>query len=351
MKRFLLMVAALLALVFFVAWMAGVLTDRVAPGIKPLPAPETEDHFLVELQPIEHTESIPASVEARDATLVASRLLARVTTLSVRPGDQVAAGDVLATLEQQDLSARLKQAEENFNSIAARHEEARLALGRARNLRQRSLIAQAELDASEADAATLAGRLAAARQAVREAEAALSWATITAPIAGRVVERLVEPGDVVNPGQPLLALYNPSTLRVQAWVRETLAVKLIQGQTLRVAIPSLDAVLEAAIEEIVPTADPGSRSFRVRLLIPVLDRLVPGMYARVEVPAGAGRVVRIPESYVRQVGQLDLVWVQGESGPERRFIRVGGAENGQVEVISGLAPGERLVRPGRGSGG
>ncbi len=347
MKRLLLTVAALLGLVVFVAWMAGMLTPRVAPGVDPLPEPSEGERVSVEAVPVRHLETIPASVEARDTTLVASRLLARVNTLKVRPGDTVEAGALLATLEQGDLAARAKQAQESLKSVIARFDEAKLALERAESLRERQLIAQADLDGARANFAALTAQQAAAEQAVTEAETALSWSTITAPIAGRVVERLVEPGDTVNPGQPLLSLYNPSTLRVEAWVREALAVNLQPGQSLSVTIPTLGVTAEAAIEEIVPAADPGSRSFKVRLLMPVMDRLVPGMYAQVAVPAGEGISLRIPEQYVRRVGQLDLVWVDSPAGPERRFIRTGSVVDGFVEVVSGLEAGERLLKPGR----
>lgn len=346
MKRLLMTVAALLVLVVMVAWMAGLLTPRVAPSVDPLPAPEASVRATVQAVAVRHLESVPASVEARDTTLVASRLLARVRALSVRPGDTVQQGQVLAKLEASDLMARLKQAEENLNSVAARANEAALALDRAENLRQRQLIAQADLDAARATMTALAAQRSAAEQSVQEAQTALSWSEIVAPIAGRVVERMVEPGDTVNPGQPLVSLYNPSTLRVEAWVREALAVSLAPGQVLSVSVPTLNASTDASIEEIVPAADPGSRSFKIRLLMPLIDGLVPGMYARVSVPAGEGLSLRIPADFVRRVGQLDLVWVEGKAGPERRFIRVGKQVDGKVEVISGLSEGEVLLQPG-----
>ncbi len=346
MKRMLMTVTALLGLIVMVAWMAGLLTPRVAPGLDPLPEPEPSVTVTVKAVAYQQLESVPASVEARETTLVASRLLARVNTLSVRAGDLVEQGQVLAQLEASDLLARLKQAEEALNSISARVDEAALALDRAENLRQRQLIAQADLDTARANAAALEAQRRAAEQGIQEAKTALSWSTIVAPIAGRVVERMVEPGDTVNPGQPLVSLYNPSTLRVEAWVRETLAVGLAPGQMLSVSVPTLNATTDANIEEIVPAADPGSRSFKVRLLMPVIDGLMPGMYARLSVPAGEGTSLRIPVNYVRRVGQLELVWVRGDTGAERRFIRTGSIVGDNVEVVSGLRADEVLLQPG-----
>ena len=136
-------------------------------------------------------------------------------------------------------------------------------------------------------------------------------------------------------------------LRVEAQVREQLALGLTVGQRVGVEIPSLDKVVDAVIEERVPAADPGSRSFLVKAGVAFDADMLPGMYARLLLPAGQEGQLLIPADRVVHVGQLDMVWVYHEGQRHRRFVRVGRVlEDSQVEVLSGLAEGE-LVLPVR----
>jgi len=142
----------------------------------------------------------------------------------------------------------------------------------------------------------------------------------------------------------LLALYNPLSLRVEAQVREEVALGLEVGQALQVELPSLQKVVDAVIEERVPAADPGSRSFLVKAGVAFDTSLLPGMYARLLIPVGAGTQLLIPVDRVVHVGQLDLVWVFEDGQSYRRFVRIGQVnENGQVEILAGLSEGEWVL--------
>jgi membrane fusion protein (multidrug efflux system) len=129
-------------------------------------------------------------------------------------------------------------------------------------------------------------------------------------------------------------------------VRESLALTLEEGQSLAVEIPALGRRVEARIEEIVPAADPGSRAFRIKAILPGEPGLLPGMYARLQVPAGERDLLLIPEERVARVGQLNVVWVRGPAGPSRRFVRLGeSVGDGQVVVSAGLTAGDALLPP------
>lgn len=345
-RKLLLPLAALAMLLLVIAWMAGLFNDRIAPGIEPRAARDADDVVVATYELEAVTEAVPASVQALEHTIVSSRLLARVSRLLVRPGDVVDAGALLVALEDDDLKAQARQAREAVNSVQARLDEASRNLQRATSMHERGLIADTDLDAAIATARALEADLQRARRRVEESEAALSYAQVRAPIGGRVVERFVEPGDTVSPGQRMLSLYNPVSLRVEAWVRESLALSLTEGDSLAVEVPALERDLEGAIEEIVPAADPGARAFMIRVRLPPADSLLPGMYARLSIPAGSVERLLVPLARIRSVGQLDVLWVPGESGPERRFVRLGAPrDDGSVEVVAGLASGERVLLP------
>lgn len=343
-KRWLLPTAAIAVLLVMVAWMAGSFDNKVQPGQQSLPPPLAADTVPVTEQTVPLFEAVPASVEPKQATLIASRLLARIVKVNVRAGDRVQEGDLLVELEQGDLQSRVSQAQANVQSASARLTEARQALKRARDLGQRGLLAQADLDRSQANHDSLAAGLASAEQALNEAQAALSYARVRAPIAGRIVDRFAEPGDTAQPGMTLLSLYNPDYLRVEANVREGLALKLHLGDQLAVTIPALQSQRQAIIEELVPAGNPGSRSFLVKCRLDQGSGLLPGMYARLQVPAGEAQALLIPADRVAQLGQLDLAWVATDRGVERRFIRLGKHfANDWVEVLSGLSAGEQVL--------
>lgn len=344
LTRWLMPLLAILLLLLMVAWMAGIFDDVIEPGLESQAVTSTEDGVPVEEQTVELFEAVPASVEAKQATLISSRLLARIVKINVRAGDLVEEGQLLVELEQSDLQSRVSQAKANVQSVNARLTEAQQALKRAKTLRERGILAQADLDKAQANHDSLVAGLDNAQQGLEEAQTALGYALVRAPIKGRIVDRFAEPGDTVQPGMKLLSLYNPNSLRVEANVREALALSLKLGQKLNVTIPALNKELMAVIEELVPAGNPGSRSFLVKCRLEEGFDLLPGMYARLQVPAGEADILLVPAERVAKVGQLDLVWVAGQQGVERRYVRLGKAyPQGKVEVLSGLVSGEQVL--------
>lgn len=345
MKKILLPVIAIAVLLLMIAAMAGYFADKIEPGVNDAVVVDTSAAVAVVATTAPFSEPVPASVEAKEATIISSRLLARITAIKVRAGDYVEEGQLLLELEKSDLIARAKQARDQVRSVEARLTEAQQNLKRAEELHQRGLIAVAARDKARADAASLAADLSSAQQALEEAETAVGYSEIRSPIAGRVVDRFAEPGDTATPGTNLLSLYNPFSLWVEARVREQLALSLSMGDQLQVEVPALEKTYTAKIEEIVPAADPGSRSFLIKAILPSGKQLLPGMYARLKVPAGDRTRLLIPADRVAQVGQLDVVWVAEQGRVLRRFVRLGRpAGAGQVEVLAGLAEGD-LVMP------
>jgi len=344
-RKWLLPLIAILALLLIIAWMAGSFHDKVEPGVLPVGSETSPpgDAFTVQEIEVTTTEPVPATIGARQATTISSRIIARITRILVRAGDTVSQGQLLLELERSDLESRLSQSKQRVLATNARLTEARLSLERAQNLQKQGLVAKAVLDEARANHDSLLAELESAQRAAEEAEVAISYTEIRSPIDGRVVDRFAEPGDTASPGERLLTLYNPLSLRVEAPVQESLALSLRLGQELQVEIPVFERTLKAQIEELVPAADPGSRSVLVKARIDFQEDLMPGMYARLLVPANVEKLLLIPPGLVSDYGQLDLVWVYRDGRSERRFVRLGrqfGAD--RVEVISGLEAGEIL---------
>ncbi|MFL0801354.1 MAG: efflux RND transporter periplasmic adaptor subunit [Agarilytica sp.] len=339
-------------LLLMVAWMAGAFREKIAPGAI-LPQ-EPVQVGAVPVKQVERViiESVPATIQAKQATIISSRLLSRVTKVHVRAGDSVSKNQDLVELEQKDLSTRVAQSKARVNAVDARLKEAEQALTRAKELTKTGVMPKAQLDKAQANRDSTEAELEAAKQAQSEAETTFEFANIRAPIDGKITDRYAEPGDTVQPGSQLLSLYNPLSLRAEANIRESIALSMKIGQKLSVEIPAIDKTLNAEIEEIVPAGNSGSRSFLVKFRLAAQEGLLPGMYARAEIPSGKESVLVIPKHLIANVGQLDIVWAQNTSGAiEKIFIQTGKAlPDGLIEVISGLNEGDLIFPVGKTTG-
>jgi len=340
--------AGITVVVAAIVWLSGGFGQRVPPGvtaIEEIARPVDAREAAVELSVGPLAEWASGALASAQQTVVASRILARIEDLRVRAGDRVVAGDVLVVLESEDLKARMTQAHDALQAARARLDLAQSEKTRYEQLYQKGVATRQRLDQTSADlreAQANANRL---EQSLSEAQTELSYTEIRAPVSGLVIDRLAEPGEVASAGRPLLRIYDPSTLRVEVPVRESLAVRLRVGDALSVEVPSLSEKLEGRIEEIVPFAEPGARTLLVKVWLPQDPRLYAGLFARVAIPVGTRARLLVPEAAIEKVGQLDFVTVIDDAKRlERRLVTLGEyRESGRIEVLSGLAEGERVI--------
>jgi RND family efflux transporter MFP subunit len=335
-----------------VLWLSGGCEERVAPGEAALPAADAVSggRVAVVVERIEPSFTWAAGeVASARHTAVSARVVARIEEVRVRAGSAVVEGDVLVVLDARDLAARAGEAEEALRSGRAQLELARTEYARASSLLEQGVGTRQRVDQTRAVRDAADARVQGLQQALEEARTALSFAQIRAPAGGRVIDRFAEPGDTAMPGRPLLRIYDPTLLRVEVPVRESLAVHLNVGQGLRVEIPALDKNVEGNIDEIVPFAERGARTLLVKVgLEHATERLFAGMFARVGIPAGERRRLLVPEAAVERVGQLEFVHVARDGEAlERRMVTTGETVGaGEIEVLSGLAAGEHVWVPG-----
>jgi RND family efflux transporter MFP subunit len=352
-QKILIPVTALIILLLMVAWLAGSFNDKVAPALNEFASNKSSaatidqsNSYTIKATKETIFEPVSASLKAKQATIISSRTLARIEQINTRAGQLVKKGDLLIQLEKNDLQAQVLQAQQNVNAMQAQDKEAKQNLDRAVELFKTKLISTFELDKNSANYQTIKAELIAAKQALSQAQTTLSYATLIAPINGRIIDRFAEPGDTAQPGVKLLTLYNPFSLRVEAQVREQLALTLTNGQEIEVELPSVNKKILGEVEEIVPAANTGSRSFLIKVRISYHKDLLPGMYARMLIPAGKKTKLTIPKNKVSHVGQLDLVWVIVDGEIQRRLVRLGKEnDNNMLTVLSGLIPGDKVIKP------
>lgn len=340
-------VIGLALLLLIIAWLGGLFTEKIEPGrlqqsVAELDKQETDVvHEVIK----DYMEESVGTLKAASRTEISARILARIEKVLVTAGDIVSADDVVIELDREELISRLKQAEQASMSADATLAQAKIDLDREQQLRDRDVGVQSSLDAARSRYNIAMAEAARAKEAVESARIVMTYATIRAPRAGRVVDRLAEPGDTAQPGRPLLVVYDANSLRLEAAVMESLAIKLKPGQQLTARIDAIDREVVATIDEIVPQSHAPSRSFLVKAIVPRTEELYEGMFGRLLIPAGQRRHLCLNADAIQEIGQLQFVdIVRSDNRAERRLIRTGQfGIPGRVEVLSGLSAGERVI--------
>jgi RND family efflux transporter MFP subunit len=333
------------------------------------------------------------TIRPKTETTVESQVQAKILDVKVRPGQTVEKGELLVVLDDRELSARAERADRAVASARASRNQVREAIAAAKAafdnaqadhqriktlFASRTVTAQ-EMDRSEAEFLraqsaleqardgfeAAEGQVAQAEKALEEARIASGHTRIQAQAAGEVVKRLAEPGDLALPGKPLLVLHTGRALRLEALVREGLISRVKLGDAFPVRVTALavpgaapglvggpevegSGGLTATVEEIVPSADPLTRTFLVKAALPETSGLYPGMFGRLFIPLGTRQAVVVPRNAVRRVGQLEMVTVKDGETTRSSAVKTGQAlDGGYVEILSGLAGGETLLIPGR----
>lgn len=318
-----------------------------------------------------------ATVRGRTTATITAKGMGYVRALTVKAGDTVQAGQLLVELDSHDVQAGLMQAkagaseaeaalvqaERDVEAAKAARKLTQLTWERTQRLAEQKAATQQQLDeaemaktAAEARERMAEAGLARARAGVGQAQAGVGLARVSlddrkvvAPFAGRVVSRSVEVGNLASPGTPLLTLEEAGALRVEAVVDESQTARIHMGDAVRVDIDALQSRLSGTVGEIVPTVDAASRAFLVKVDLPAdaatdtTGALRPGMFARARFAIGQRERLTVPVQAVSARGQLDRVFVAENGRARLRLITVGARYEEQVEVLSGLDAGERVV--------
>jgi RND family efflux transporter MFP subunit len=314
---------------------------------KPAPATGTAAPPLASLvvapvrTPLERT--VDGTIEAVNQATVSAQTSGRVAEILFDVNDVVPAGAVIMRLKGTEQRAGLQGAEAALTEAKARNAEAAASFERIAQIYQQRLVAKAQLDQATANRDAAAARLAAAQAALTAAREGVAYTEIRAPYGGVVTRRLVEVGESVVPGKPLMSGLSLRDLRVNCNVPQG-----IVGQVRRLkkaAVYHEDQRIEAAKITIFPEAATPSSTFRARLDLPpdALD-LAPGMYVRVGLVIGETARLLIPASALVERSEVTAVYViDPKGGVALRYVRPGHRFGDQLEILAGLESGERIA--------
>jgi RND family efflux transporter MFP subunit len=315
--------------------------------------------FQASNQKLPETVDTVGTVRASESSTLSSQVMGTVTSIAVREGDRVRTGQTLLTIDAAQLGSQADRAHASVvamgQQIAVAESDAALAastLKRFEMLKAQKSVSPQEFDEVQSRSKAASARLAMARSQEGEARAAESaahtmqgYTRIHAPFDGVVTERKVDPGAMATPGSPLLTIEKAGALRLEVSVDESLLSLVHAGASIPVMIDTLGSQPVAGkITQIVPAADPGSRSFLVKIDLPAAPGLHSGMYGHALLVRGIKDVLIIPRTAVIAHGSMQGVYAIGQNHiAELRYISVGNPHGNEIEVLSGLSAGETVV--------
>jgi len=343
----------------------------------------------VATQGVEETSEVTGTVKSRTATTISSKIVGRILAMRAQEGGEVQAGQLLVELDDQDIVAQLRRAEAGLReaeaavgevdrSLAAvaatrvaaesQRDLAATTLARYQQLLDKKSVAPQEYDqvvarhkAAAADVERVIAegqvvqarrqqvlaRIESAKAEIASVHVTLGHARIVAPMTGVVVVKHADVGALAAPGAPLLTIEDGRHYWLDAAVPESQLPGIRRGQTLRVSVEAAGLVANATVSEILPAADPATRTAIVRLDLPAKAGLRSGLFGRIWIPAGRRQVLQVAREALIERGQLQGVYVVGLDSIARfRLIRTGATRPGGIEVLSGLSAGELVVLNG-----
>ena len=332
------------------------------------------------------------TVQAKNRSVVAAKVMGNIVALHVREGDTVRAGQTLLELDNRDAGIQLQKtqagmreaqdsleeversirAAESARAAAQANEKlAKTTLDRYETLFQRRSVSPQEFDevrtkyeiakaeseradrllqATGARQNQMRARIDQAKADIANARVYVGYSRIVAPIDGVVVSKQADVGYMATPGMPLLTIESNSRYQLHASVEESKLGTVHLNDQVHVALEALgNTDLTATVEEIVPAADPSTRSYTVKIALPnVADaHFRSGLYGKARFITGQRKILSVPQTAVTQQGQLTGVFVVDRSGVARlRFVKTGNRVGDRVELLSGLSEGEEIISDG-----
>ena len=283
-------------------------------------------------------------VEAVNQATLSAQTAGRVLDLPFDVNDYVEAGQVVVRFTDVEQVSASRRASAELSAAQADAAEAELSYRRTEELVGKQLLARASLDQARArrDAARAAQE--SARAGVSEAGEQVDYTVIKAPYSGILTERLVEVGESVRPGQPLVSGLSLDQLRVNVEVPQSDIQAIREHGAAAVLLPDGRRV-EASGVVIFPYADPKTHSFRIRVELPKANTgLHPGMTVKTAFKTGEARRILIPASALVSRSEVTAVYtVDPANRVALRQVRVGHRLGDRLEILAGLSAGERIA--------
>jgi RND family efflux transporter MFP subunit len=289
------------------------------------------------------------NIEGKHKVTLSTKIMGQITSMPYDAGTRVSAGQVVVKINSDDLRAKRAQIKASALEAQAAFKNAEVNYERMKNLYTKKSASQKELD----DVETMYQMASAKKNAVKEMENeindAIGYGELRSPFNGFIVAKMAQQGDIASPGMPLLVIEDLSVLKIIARVPESEIHLFKQKDKVRVRIETLENDLAGEVEQVNPSGNPMSRQFEVKIALTGMDKLQSanvksGMYAQVILEKGTAKSITVPQSVIVKRGQLEGIFIMSDKGTAMlRWIRTGNNSGKEVEVLSGLRDGEKVI--------
>jgi RND family efflux transporter MFP subunit len=306
----------------------------------------------------DNTISVTGQVESVNTAQISTRVMGYITAIKVKPGDRVSKGQLLVTISNDDVLAKIAQADAMLANATANFESAEKDYKRFTNLYQQKSASAKELDNVTLQYQATKAGVRTAKQMKAEANAMLSYTNITAPFSGVVAKKLSDAGSMASPGMPILVIEQSGNLQVSAAIPETEISTIQLKSTASIAVQSIGKTFTGQVTEISPSSIGSGGQFLVKISLSgeAQKLLNAGMYAHVKIKkigqstaTSNNETITIPLSAISHVGQLDAIYTVSTEGTALlRYVKLGKAYGDKVEILSGLNSSEGFITEAKG---
>lgn len=292
---------------------------------------------------------IDGVIEPVKQSTVSAQASGRIVTLTVKMGERVKAGQLLATIDDRESAVGVQRSAAQVAQSEAELRNAQVHYERTRSLQSQGFVSQAALDVAETQyKAAQAGREQATAGA-RQSALSQGYTRVTAPYDGWVLQTHAEAGDLAVPGKPIVTVYAPQPLRAVVQVPASLADSTRAAREVLVQLSESNGAskwVAPTRRSAMPAADPVSQTvvWRLDLSPQAAQNLLPGQQVRVRFVGGEAQRTVVPAAAVLRRGELTAVYVASDTGFVLRAVRLG-ADHGEqgVEIVAGLNAGEQVA--------
>jgi RND family efflux transporter MFP subunit len=318
------------------------------PGKEGIERPTVTGVTITAVTPVQTDEVYETSGTIRSdrTSIISSRVMGAVTSLHVREGEMVKAGQLLLTIDDRDAKERMNAASMALEAARQNRDLNEITWKRFSALFDQRSISTQEKDQIETKRNMANADFERAKAMAEEAKTFLAFTCIIAPDAGVVTKKQIDIGSMASPGMPLMIIEALGDAYAETAIDEGLSGRIKTGMPAEVTINALGRHLNGKVRDILPDISPSSRSFIVKIGLPDKE-LKSGLYVRVRIPVGKKEVLLIPPGSIIRKGQLTGVYVVDAKGViTYRLIREGLKSVQGTEVLSGLHPHERIITGG-----
>ena len=302
---------------------------------------------------VELTSGLPISgaLKAVNSAIVKARVPGELQGLTVREGDRVEAGQVIARVESTEYADRVRQAQQQADAAKAQVEIAQRQVDNNAALVRQGFISKTAADNSLASLNTAQANHRAAQAGIDVLRKSLADTVLRAPISGQVSQRLAQPGERVAPEARIVEIVDLSRLELEASISPADSVAVRVGQQALLRIEGVAQPVAATVARINPSAQAGSRSVLIYLTVAAQPGLRQGLFAQGQLATETQRALAVPLNAVRTDKPLPYVQVVEGDRIAHRTVQTGvrGQVDGELWVaVQGVADGARLLRGAAG---